>query len=67
MRASKETAKKARRFANELGQDITEGGVRLSSRMQSQRREFLLKFIETAERKLPSEAAYERERKRKRT
>lgn len=61
MNASKEEAKKAREGVEEVLNRIGRGSLNYDCLLP------VLEFLHSAERKLPTEAAYERERKRKRT
>jgi hypothetical protein len=62
MNASKENAQKAYRFFHDLVDDAMKGFP--FPRDGAEMRDFIHDFLTAAERKLPSEAAYDRSKKR---
>ena len=67
MKASKENATKAHQFAKDLFLGCNKSGASLTDAMRYKKKNFIFEFLVEAERKLPSDAAYEREQKRRRT
>lgn len=61
MNASKENARKANSFAY----DLLVSQIELTEQARQRRMDFLRDFLQAAERKLPTEAAYERDQQRR--